>query len=215
MLPVLRRLVALSALAFVACGGRARPVTALSPEALEPWTTQPGDMIRINVWREAELSGEVFVQNDGTAIFPALGRMKVGGLTADSLNGLLVARFRDRILNTPVDATLIRPLPVIGSVRAPGVYPVDPTATAIQVIARAGGTLGGERAPQVQLLRHDGSSLQISMEQSLGSFNLRNGDALFVQDNSWWLRNQRQITVWAAVSTMVVSAVSIVILLSR
>jgi polysaccharide export outer membrane protein len=215
MLLAFRRLAAVSSLAFVACAGNPRPVTTLPPEVLEPWTTQPGDMVRINVWREPELSGEVFVQNDGTAIFPALGRMHVGGLTADSLNGLLVARFRDRILNTPVDATLIRPLPVIGSVRSPGVYPVDPTATAIQVIARAGGTAGGERAPRVQLLRHDGSKLDLSMEQSLGSFNLRNGDALYVEERSFWLRNQRQITVGAAVSTILVSLVSVVIILSR
>lgn len=205
-----RLLLAVLGLALVACAPRARPV--LAPSVIEPWTTQPGDMVRISVWREPELSGEVFVQNDGTAIFPALGRMSVGGLTADSLNGLLIARFRERVLNTPVDAVLIRPLPVIGSVRSPGVYPVDPTATAIQVIARAGGTLGSERAPAVELLRHDGSRLAISMEQSFGQFNLRNGDALYVEDRSFWLRNQRQITVGAAVSTIVASVVSIIVL---
>lgn len=210
-----RRLVAVLGLALVACAPRGRPAGPLPPEVLEPWTTQPGDMVRISVWREPELSGEVFVQNDGTAIFPALGRMQVAGLTADSLNSLLVSRFRDRIVNTPVDATLIRPLPVIGSVRSPGVYPVDPTASAIQVIARAGGTIGGERQPRVQLLRHDGTRLDLTVEQSLGGFNLRNGDALFVEDNSWWLRNQRQITVAAAVSTFVASVVSVVILLTK
>lgn len=210
-----RRSAAVLGLVLVACAPRARVVPPLPLAVLEPWTTQPGDMVRIAVWREPELSGDVFVQNDGTAIFPALGRMKVGGLTADSLNGLLIARFRDRVLNTPVDATLIRPLPVIGSVRSPGVYPVDPTATAIQVIARAGGTLGSERSPSVQLLRNDGTRLDLSVEQSLGSFNLRNGDALFVEDRSWWLRNQRQITVGAAVSTIVASVVSVIVFVSR
>ena len=204
-----------SALMLGACAPSVRTVAPLSPEVLQPWTTQPGDLVRIAVWREPELSGDVFVQNDGTAIFPALGRMSIGGLTADSLNGLLVARFRDRILNTPVDATLIRPLPVIGSVRLPGVYPVDPTATAIQVIARAGGTLGGESAPRVQLLRHDGTRLELSVEQSLGQFNLRNGDALFVQDNSWWLRNQRQVSVGASIATVVASLVTVIIVLTR
>jgi len=53
------------------------------------------------------------------------------------------------------------------------------------------------------------------MEQSLGSFNLRNGDALYVEERSFWLRNQRQITVGAAVSTILVSLVSVVIILSR
>lgn len=209
-----RRLAAVLGFTLVACGPSRAP-TPPQPLVLEPWTTQPGDMVRIAVWREPELSGEVFVQNDGTAIFPALGRLKVGGLTADSLNGLLVSRFRDRVVNTPVDATLIRPLPVFGSVRSPGVYPVDPTSTAIQVIARAGGTIGSESAPTIQLLRHDGTRVNLSVEQSLGHFNLRNGDALFVEDRSWWLRNQRQLTVGAAVTTMIVSVISIIVLLSR
>lgn len=199
-----------------ACGGSRPPrVGPLPASAIEPWTTQPGDMIRIAVWREPELTGEVFVQNDGTAIFPALGRLHVGGLTADSLNAMLLARFSARIVNTPVDATLIRPLPVVGSVRSPGVYPVDPTSTAIQVIARAGGTMGAERIPRVQLLRFDGSRLDLSGEQSLGMVNIRNGDALFVQDQSWFLRNQRQITAVAAVSTIIASVVSVTLLLTR
>lgn len=197
------------------CGSRPPRVNLLPASAIEPWTTQPGDMIRIAVWREPELSGEVFVQHDGTATFPALGRLPVAGLTADSLNIMLVDRFRARIVDTPVDATLIRPLPVIGSVRSPGVYQVDPTVTAIQVIARAGGTAGAERMPRIQLLRADGARLDLSGEQSLGRVNIRNGDALFVQDESWFLRNQRQITAAAAVSTIIASIVTVTLLLAK
>lgn len=217
MTQVPARLFALSLLLLLAaCGaGRTLQVAPLPASALEPWTTQPGDMVRISVWREPELSGEIFVQNDSTAIFPALGRIHVGGLTADSLNMMLLERYRTRIVNTPVDATLIRPLPVVGSVRVPGVYPVDPTATAIQVIARAGGTLGAERIPRVQLLRFDGSRLDLSGEQSLGRVNIRNGDALFVQDQSWFLRNQRQISTFAAISTIIASIVTVTLLLTR
>jgi protein involved in polysaccharide export with SLBB domain len=207
---------ALLALWLLAACARSQPSVAPLPAAmLQPWTTQPGDQIKVNVWREPELSGDLFVQNDGTAIFPALGRIKVGGLTADSLNALLIDRFRDRIVNTPVDVMLVRPLAVFGSVRAPGVYPVDPTATAIQLIARAGGTVGAEGLPRVQLLRFDGTRLDLTVEQSLGAFNLRSGDAIFVQDQSWWIRNQRQINTAAAVSTILASVISISILLSR
>lgn len=199
-----------------ACGRSRSPNIAPIPVAmLAPWTTQPGDQIRVSVWREPEISGDVFVQNDGTAIFPALGRIKVGGLTADSLNALLINRFRDRIVNTPVDVVLVRPLPVFGSVRSPGVYPVDPTSTAIQLIARAGGTVGAEGLPRVQLLRYDGTRLDLTVEQSLGAFDLKSGDAIFVQDQSWWIRNQRQITTVAAVSTIIASVISITVLLTR
>ena len=210
------RRAALVALVLLAACGRSRPRGSPIPVTmLEPWTTQPGDQIKVSVWREPELSGDLFVQNDGTAIFPALGRIKVGGLTADSLNALLINRFRDRIVNTPVDVMLVRPLAVFGSVRAPGVYPVDPTATAIQLIARAGGTVGAEGLPRVQLLRFDGTRLDLTVEQSLGAFNLRSGDAIFVQDQSWWIRNQRQINTAAAVSTIVASVISITILLRQ
>jgi len=206
----------LVALAATACRASAPSAPAPIPaQLLQPWTTQPGDIVRVTVWREAELSGDILVQNDGTAIVPALGRMKLGGLTADSLNALLIERFRDRIVNTPVDVRLIRPLPVFGAVRSPGVYPVDPTSTTIQVIARAGGTIGAEGLPRVQLIRYDGSKLDLTVEQSLGAFNLRSGDAIFVQDHSWWIRNQRQITTVAAVSTIIASVISIAVLLRQ
>lgn len=211
-----RRLFLGGILALGACRPSA-PVapTPLPQSMLRPWTTQPGDIVRVNVWREPELSGDLLVQNDSTAIVPSLGRMKLGGLTADSLNSLLITRFRDRIVNTPVDVRLIRPVPVFGSVRAPGVYPVDPTSTAIQVIARAGGTVGAEGLPRVQLLRFDGTKLNLAVEQSLGAFDLRSGDAIFVQDQSFWIRNQRQITTVAAVSTIIASVISIVVLLGN
>ncbi len=211
----LRRGALLALLVSAACARSQGPTVAPIPSTmLEPWTTQPGDQIKVNVWREPELSGEIFVQNDGTAIFPALGRLRVAGLTADSLNSMLIDRFRDRIVNTPVDVMLIRPLPVFGSVRAPGVYPVDPTATAIQLIARAGGTVGAEGLPRIQLIRYDGTRMALTVEQSLGAFNLRSGDAIFVQDESWWIRNQRQINTVAAVSTIVASVISISLLLA-
>jgi protein involved in polysaccharide export with SLBB domain len=211
-----RRLFLGCILALGACRPSA-PVapTPLPQSMLRPWTTQPGDIVRVNVWREPELSGDLLVQNDSTAIVPSLGRMKLGGLTADSLNSLLITRFRDRIVNTPVDVRLIRPVPVFGSVRAPGVYPVDPTSTAIQVIARAGGTVGAEGLPRVQLLRFDGTKLNLTVEQSLGAFDLRSGDAIFVQDQSFWIRNQRQITTVAAVSTIIASVISIIVLLGN
>lgn len=216
MTTYLRRGAILTLVLLGACGGSRSPNVAPIPAAmLAPWTTQPGDQIRVSVWREPEISGDVFVQNDGTAIFPALGRIKVGGLTADSLNALLINRFRDRIVNTPVDVVLVRPLPVFGSVRSPGVYPVDPTSTAIQLIARAGGTVGAEGLPRVQLLRYDGTRLDLTVEQSLGAFDLKSGDAIFVQDQSWWIRNQRQITTVAAVSTIIASVISITVLLTR
>ncbi len=216
MPPMLRRSALVASALLIACGpSRPRPIAPLPAAMLEPWTTQPGDQIRISVWREPELSGEVFVQNDGTAIIPALGRMKVAGLTGDSLNSLLVAMYRTRIVGTPVDARLIRPLPIFGSVRSPGVYPVDPTSTTIQLIARAGGTVGAEGVPRVKLLRYDGTEVELTVEQSLGALNIRSGDAIFVQDQSWWIRNQRQVTTVAAVSTIIASVVSIVFLIGQ
>jgi protein involved in polysaccharide export with SLBB domain len=110
---------------------------------------------------------------------------------------------------------LIRPLPVFGSVRSPGVYPVDPTSTTIQLIARAGGTVGAEGVPRVKLLRYDGTEVELTVEQSLGALNIRSGDAIFVQDQSWWIRNQRQVTTVAAVSTIIASVVSIIFLIGQ
>jgi len=75
--------------------------------------------------------------------------------------------------------------------------------------------VGAEGLPRVQLLRFDGTKLNLAVEQSLGAFDLRSGDAIFVQDQSFWIRNQRQITTVAAVSTIIASVISIIVLLGN
>jgi hypothetical protein len=104
---------------------------------------------------------------------------------------------------------------VLGSIRVPGVYQVEPTATAVQVLARAGGTVGFEELPRIQILKQDGARYDISPEQSLGAMDLQNGDALIVQDYSWFLRNQRRITVAAAVASILVSVVTVIIVVGK
>src|SRR5579859_2458293 len=53
----------------------------------------PGDVIRLRIWREPDLSGEFPVDESGTAVFPKLGPTKVGSITADSLRSLLVSTY--------------------------------------------------------------------------------------------------------------------------
>src|SRR5437867_3817898 len=60
----------------------------------------PGDFIRLKIWREPDLSDTMQVDNDGVAVFPKLGPMKVTGIRPDSLERLLVHDY-SRYLQNP------------------------------------------------------------------------------------------------------------------
>lgn len=185
----------------------------IPPEVLQPWRVQGGDVIRMRVWREPDLSGEVTVQPDGSAVFPALGRLGVAGLTADSLNRFLTERFRQSIVDTPIEAVIVRAVPLLGGIRAPGVYPVDPSTAPIALVARAGGTLSGGKIPRVRLVRASGDIYDLPLERPLGQYNFSNGDALQVEDANFFVRNQTVINVAASVTAIVASLASLIFIL--
>lgn len=185
----------------------------IPPEVLQPWKVQGGDVIRMRVWREPDLSGEVTVQPDGTAVFPALGRLGVSGLTADSLNRFLTERFRQSIVDTPIEAVIVRAVPLLGGVRSPGVYPVDPSTAPIALVARAGGTLSGGKIPRVRLVRASGAVFDLPLERPLGEYNFSNGDALQVEDANFFVRNQTLIGVASSLTAIFASIVSLLFIL--
>src|SRR5271163_4739261 len=77
--------------------GAVRPVLAQSPAtgAVQIATDTsasagsavllPGDVVRLRIWREPDLSGDFPVDEHGTAVFPKIGPTPVAQVTTDSL----------------------------------------------------------------------------------------------------------------------------------
>ena len=182
-------LAVLGAGVLAACGGNPPPVPPPSASVAPP-ALQPGDAVRVRVWREGDLSGEFQVDQRGVVTLPLLGEREVTGMHPDSLRDRLVTEYREYLQNPSVDVTLLRRISVLGEVRSPGLYPVDGTMTLADAIAMAGGVGPQGNKDDIRLIR-DGAEIRTDLDEQIlvGSGDLRSGDQVVVGQKSWFSRN--------------------------
>lgn len=177
-------------LALVAGAGPLAGQQAVLPAATTSLVLAPGDVVRLKIWREPELSGDYQVNESGTAVFPRIGVVAVQEITTDSLQRYLVTTYEAYLRNPAVEVTVLRRVNVLGAVRNPGLYEVDATKTVADVIAEAGGATGEGNLKRVELLRGGRRvSVLLTQEVRLADAPLRSGDQLFVPERSWFNRH--------------------------
>lgn len=186
-----RALLVLAAVAaFVPAGAGAQAAMRSTVTADTRAAAQPGDVVRLRIWREPDMSGDYTVDDAGTVTFPRLGRLQVGSMAADSLKSLLITEYAKYLRNPSVEVTLLRRVRVTGAVRTPGLYTADQTMRVRDVLALAGGATTDGHMDQVRLDRN-GQSMQLDLRGSPrdNDMALRSGDQLYVPQRNWFSRN--------------------------
>ena len=120
----------------------------------------PQDVLRIDVWKEAEISRAVPVRPDGKISLPLLNDVQASGLTAMELANNITEGLK-KFINSPqvtVSVTEInsRRVYVTGEVSKPGAYPLLPNMTALQAVTSAGGFTQFARTKNIYILRNEG-----------------------------------------------------------
>ena len=108
------------------------------------YTLGPGDVLRVSVYDNPDLSQEVTIEADGAFSYPLIGRVQAAGLPVRQLEGLLAQRFAEGYLVSPqVGVTVTQHksqlVYVIGAVKTPGSYPLQRQTTLLEVLSAAGG----------------------------------------------------------------------------
>jgi polysaccharide biosynthesis/export protein len=141
-------------------------VTAIAPaaaaaEATAGYHFNPGDLVRVSVWREEELDRQALVQPDGTISFPLVGQIAAAGRTPQEVQGEIVKRIETYIPEPVVTVELLEArgnkVYVIGEVEHPGEYQLGRPITAVQAISLAGGFTPFAGRGRIQILRRDAS----------------------------------------------------------
>ena len=177
----------------IAAASPSAPPSAQAANALE--TVGPGDMVRVNVFRNPELLTEARVNDQGTILFPLIGEVEVAGLTPQQA-GLRIAERLAKgkfIVNPEVQVTLAqvnsRQVSVLGNVTKPGRYPIDSVNKRVtDFIAAAGGmaAAGSDIVTVVQVREGKETKTDVDLAQmfrtgSLASnVELAPGDTVFV-----------------------------------
>ena len=177
----------LAVVALAAAAPGLATAQSASPSFASP---QPGDVIRISVWREPELSGEFAVDETGEVVLPQIGPIRVTGESPQSLKARIVAALERYLTHSSIDVDLLRRIQVLGAVRNPGLYTVDGTMSVSDAIAMAGGANTDGRPGRVRLIRN-GRRIEgrLSMDARLASTPMQSGDQLIVPERSWFVRN--------------------------
>jgi protein involved in polysaccharide export with SLBB domain len=150
---------------------------------------RPGDGLRVRVWREPDLSGDFTVDESGVVTLPKLGPIRVGDESVAVLKARIVSSYA-KYITQPVEVTPLLRVRVLGEVRTPGLYKVEPGMTLNDAIALAGGTTSSGRADRVNLIRNGRSvDAVLSPNAVLAESPLQSGDQLFVPERSWMSRN--------------------------
>ncbi|MEJ2089302.1 MAG: polysaccharide export protein [Gammaproteobacteria bacterium] len=168
---------------------------------------QSGDAVRVEIWREPDLSGVFDVDDMGVVTFPLLGDRLVAGASPDSLRRALVAEYREYLQNPSIDVTLLRTVSILGEVRTPGLYPVDATVTLIEALALAGGVSPNGNQNDIRLVRN-GDVIRQDMDVAtvIGSSEVQSGDQIVVGEKSWASRHTGAIIGSLIAATAIIGA---------
>jgi polysaccharide export outer membrane protein len=161
-------------IALMSSGATAQVVPPAERDTTQRRTVQrsvgalrPGDVLRVVVFRDKELSNEYLIDARGFVQIPGLGVIEAAGLTptavTDRLRDALIERgfARPEISVQP----LIR-VSVLGEVRSPNVYPVDPGTSLLQLLTVAGGPTDRAKLDDTRVIR-DGQAFRVDMESAL------------------------------------------------
>src|SRR6266850_4798391 len=133
-------------------------LTAASRAGEEPaYKIGPQDLLKIDVWKEEQLTRTVPVRPDGKITLPLLNDVQAAGLTPMELAGVISNQFKKFINNPQVSVSVTeinsRRIYVTGEVLKAGAYPLFPRMTVLQALSSSGGFTQFARVKNIYVLR--------------------------------------------------------------
>lgn len=117
----------------------------------------PQDVLKIDVWREDQLTRVVPVRPDGKVTLPLLNDVQAAGLTPMDLAGVIRDELKKFINNPQVTVSVMeinsRRIYVTGEVTKAGAYQLLPHMTVLQALSGAGGFSQFARLKNIYILR--------------------------------------------------------------
>jgi len=197
-----RHWLGITALAGLAVGAAACAGRQLAPPPPDPVAEEKEyrigvtDVLRITVWRNAELSVDVPVRPDGKISVPLLDDVEAEGLTPQELKEVLTRELAEFI--TAPDVTVMiaqmnsRFVSVMGGVPREGRVPLTENLRVLEAIATAGGFDTFAQKNDVRIIRRKPDGTETEYRFDYGSYikgnapgtniMLQSGDTIIVPE---------------------------------
>jgi polysaccharide export outer membrane protein len=131
--------------------------TAATPAVLDEYRMSAGDKLRIEVYKDAQLSQSAQVRPDGKVTLPLIGDLMASGLTPIELRDLIATKLKEYVTNPTVTVIVVETVPatayVMGEVNHPGAVNLQTPLTIIQALAVAGGLKDFADEKNIRVLR--------------------------------------------------------------
>lgn len=136
--------------AQTAPGTTAAANAAVTSASSAEYQMGPGDMIRISVFQNPDLTVETRISELGQITFPLVGTVALSGLSASAGQDRLAKLLKDGgfVLKPQVTISLVQvrssQISILGQVGKPGRYPIETVGSKVsEMIAMAGGVVPG------------------------------------------------------------------------
>ena len=137
-------------------GGESRPASGAATPAAD-YRLTPGDKLRVEVYKDAQLSQSLQVRPDGKVTLPLLGDIVAADLTPIQLRDRIATSLKEFITNPVVTVIVVEASPVMvyvmGEVAQPGSIPMRGPMTVLQALAMAGGFREFANPKDIRILR--------------------------------------------------------------
>jgi polysaccharide export outer membrane protein len=146
----------------------------------------PGDQVRIAVWRNPEFSGDFIIAPNGTISHPLYREIQVVGVPLPTVEDRLRVFLTKYIANPQFVIQPLMKIIVGGEVRSPNVYSVPPETTIAQAIALAGGPTERGNAQKLRVIR-DGQEIVVDLtkaDSDVARLQIRSGDQILMPRRS-------------------------------
>jgi len=123
-----------------------------------------GDKLRVEVYKDPQLSQSLQIRPDGKITLPLVGDVTAAGLTSLELRDQLVTALREYVTNPVVTVIVVESVPpvvyVMGEVNSPGAIPLTNPLSVLQALAMAGGFREFANTKDIKVLRRTPRGVQ-------------------------------------------------------
>jgi polysaccharide biosynthesis/export protein len=164
-----------------------------APTLSDEYRLGPGDKLRIEVYKDPQLSQSVQVRPDGKITLPLVGDLEATSHTPIELRDTITKSLKEYVTNPTVTVIVVEALAskiyVMGEVTHPGTMELHGPTTILQALAMAGGFKEFANTKDVKVLRPTGDrggvqTLKFNYRDVLSGdarpFYLRSGDTVVV-----------------------------------
>jgi polysaccharide export outer membrane protein len=154
----------------------ATPSSSMSADATvtPDYRMFPGDKLRIEVYRDEQLSQSLQIRPDGKITLPLVGDIRAAGQTPTELRDALTKSLKEYITNPVVTVIVVESTPqnvyVMGEVKSSGPVPMKGPLSVMQAIAMAGGFTEFANKKDIRIQRQTSTgmkTLTFNYKQSL------------------------------------------------